>query len=449
MQDGLGFGAGGDERAIGVAELTERVRGVLAQGFAGSVVVAGEVSGFRERNHWYFSLKERDAVVSCVCWSRDIRRLPRDVVDEIADGVAVVVTGRVDYYPPQGRLQLYVEHVELAGRGRLEAELERLKGELAGKGYFAVERKRALPAVPAKVAVVTSRSAAALRDVEQTARQRWAGCELVLADVRVQGAAAAGEVAAAIDWLSAHGAAMGVEVVMVVRGGGSLEDLWAFNERVVADAIFRCGLPVVTGVGHEPDVTVAQLVADVGAATPTQAAMAVVPDGAALAEQVDQWSRRLRGALRGRAEVAAARVAAVARRAVMREPGALLADRRRLVEEMERRLGRGVADRLSREAAGVAALGRQLEAVGPMAVLRRGYSLTRKADGSVVRSAGQVRGGERIETTTAAGRIVSVVGAGDAGGDGAAAGGAKRTKGRKTKRRKGTATDEGGLFGGA
>ncbi|MEM6333609.1 MAG: exodeoxyribonuclease VII large subunit [Planctomycetota bacterium] len=447
MQDGFGFGAGGDERAIGVAELTERVRGVLAAGFAGAVVVAGEVSGFRERNHWYFSLKERDAVVNCVCWSRDIRRLPRKIVQDMSDGTAVVVRGRVDYYPPQGRLQLYVERVELAGRGRLEAELERLKGELAAKGYFAVERKRGLPAVPAKVAVVTSRSAAALRDVEQTARQRWAGCELVLADVRVQGAAAAGEVAAAIDWLSAHGAAMGVEVVMVVRGGGSLEDLWAFNERVVADAIFRCGLPVVTGVGHEPDVTVAQLVADVGAATPTQAAMAVVPDGGALAEQVDQWSRRLRGALRGRAEVAGARVAAVTWRSVMREPKALLTDRRRLVEEMERRLGRGVADRLSREAAGVAALRRQLEAVGPMAVLRRGYSLTRKADGTVVRAAGEVRDGERIETTTAAGQIVSVVGEGGAGGS-AAVGFVKRAKERKARREKGKAIDEGGLFGG-
>jgi exodeoxyribonuclease VII large subunit len=474
-----GRGADRGEAPIGVAALTERVRGVLAAGFAGQVGVAGEVSGLRERGHWYFSLREGEAVVSCVCWSRDVRRLADSVRAGVADGVAVVVRGRVDYYPPQGRLQLYVDTIELAGRGRLEEQLERLKAELAELGYFRVERKRALPLVPAKVAVVTSRSAAALRDVEQTARQRWAGCELALVDVRVQGASAAGEVAAAIHWLSEHGAARGIEVVMVVRGGGSLEDLWAFNERQVADAIFRCRLPVVTGVGHEPDVTVAQLVADVGASTPTQAAMAVVPQRETLDEQVDQWTRRLTSGLRRRAELAATRLAAVTRRPVMRAPKIMLTDRRRMLEETRRRLDRGVTDRLSREATGLAAMSRQLEAVGPMAVLRRGYSLTRKSDGSVVRSAEQVRAGERIETTTAEGKIVSVVGSGDGrseggqgktggqggggvGGEGAgvSAEGVRGGKGRKPHRGKakgkgkgtgkstGEPAEQGGLFDG-
>ncbi|MEM0915168.1 MAG: exodeoxyribonuclease VII large subunit [Planctomycetota bacterium] len=448
--------------AIGVAALTERIRSVLEAGFAERVVVAGEVSGFRQRNHWYFSLKEKDAVVSCVCWARDVARLPRKLAQDMGDGVAVVVTGRVDYYPPQGRLQLYVDKVELAGRGALEEQLERLKAELAAAGYFAADRKRALPAVPSKVAVVTSRSAAALRDVEQTARQRWAGCELLLVDVRVQGASAAGEVAAAVDWLSEHGREHGVEVVMVVRGGGSLEDLWAFNERVVADAIYRCRLPVVTGVGHEPDVTVAQLVADVGASTPTQAAMAVVPQREALDEQVDQWSRRLAMALRRRAELAEARLAAVADRGVLAEPGAMVVDRRARVERaeaglrrglraavreraglpgsLERRLAGAVRRWLAGSASSVEALSKRLDAVGPMAVLRRGYTLTKAADGALVRSAGDVRDGQRVTTVTGDGSFDSVVGEG--GGEAV-----PRPARRPRRSRGGRGAEPGGLFG--
>ncbi|MEO0965062.1 MAG: exodeoxyribonuclease VII large subunit [Planctomycetota bacterium] len=458
-----GVDGAGEATPIGVAALTERIRGVLSAGFAGRVVVAGEVSGFRERNHWYFALKEQDAVVSCVCWSRDVRRLSAGVTKGFVDGAAVVVMGRVDYYPPQGRLQLYVEKVELAGRGALEEQLDRLKAELSAAGYFLVERKRGLPLVPTKVAVVTSRSGAALRDVEQTARQRWAGCELVLVDVRVQGASAAGEVASAVDWLSEHGTGRGVEVVMIVRGGGSLEDLWAFNERVVADAIYRCRLPVVTGVGHEPDVTVAQLVADVGSATPTQAAMAVVPERGALDEQVDQWSRRLRLGLRRGAERAEARLERLTTRGVLAEPGVMAASRRERLARAAAGLGRGLSGvvrargeapqglgrrlggamkrRLASERARVAALSQRLEAVGPMAVLRRGYTLTRGADGALVRSSGGVRDGQRVTTVTGDGSFESVVGDGGAGDPPV-----KRRKPRGGRGASG-ASGAGGLFG--
>src|SRR5690606_26173107 len=219
---------------------------------------------FSDRAHWFFSLKDERATIRCVCFASSARQ----VECPVRDGMQVVCTGRVDFYDAQGHVQLYVDRIEPVGQGALELRLRQLMEELRELGYFDEAAKKPLPVLPRRVAVVTSRSAAALQDVIDTARRRWAGCRLYLYDVRVQGAAAAPEIARAIDALGRQHKRLRLDAIIVSRGGGSIEDLWAFNERIVAEAIHRCPLPIVAAIGHETDTTVAELVADLRCSTP-------------------------------------------------------------------------------------------------------------------------------------------------------------------------------------
>ena len=310
--------ASGDKLPWTVADLAREIKGAITRGLPAKVRVVGEVSNLSDRNHWFFSLKDESASIRAVMFASATRR----VGFPVRDGQAVVATGRVDFYDAQGSVQLYVDKLEPVGEGARELALRAMIEELRALGYFDQERKRALPAVPTRIAVVTSRSAAALQDVVDTARRRWAGCELVLIDVRVQGSEAAAQIAAALRALSAGGASRGIEAVLLTRGGGSIEDLWAFNERVVADAVFDCVLPIVAAIGHETDTTVAELVADRRCATPTQAAMTLVPDRAGLQEQVDQYARRMAPSLRRRVELDRHRLTAAARHPLFAQPGA-------------------------------------------------------------------------------------------------------------------------------
>lgn len=426
--------------AIPVADLVGQIKRTLNTHLPGKLRVVGEISNLSDRNHWFFSLKDDQAAIRCVMFASAARQ----VRFPVADGQAVVATGRVDVFPAQGQVQFYVDRLEPVGQGALEQQLRAMIDELRGLGYFDAEHKRPLPAIPRRIAVVTSRSAAALQDVIDTARRRWAGCELVLCDVRVQGDSAAPQIAAMIDRLSRDHAALGIDAVLLTRGGGSIEDLWAFNERSVADAIYRCGLPVVAAIGHETDVTVAELVADVRCATPTQAAMTLVPDGEALAQQVDQLDSRLTLALRRRAQHAGDRLRAAERHPAVTRPDRLLA---------------GPAERLSQASARLAtllprvtlagrdrldALTRHLDAVGPQKVLERGYTYTTDGDGKVVRSAMAASETAELTTVFVDGKVVSVP-VGRSGSTPPAS-----PKALKPKRRKREAKGEEGpgLFGG-
>lgn len=437
-------------RALTVSEVALLVKGVLAEAVPVKLRVVGEISNFSDRTHWFFSLKDEAAALRCVCFASAARRCGFP----LADGMQVVVTGRLDFYEVQGQLQLYVDKIEPVGLGVLDMRLRALCDELRRLGYFDPARKKPLPLVPRRVAVVTSKSGAALADVVNTARRRWAGCELLLMDVRVQGDNAAPQIAAAIRALSRHGAALGIEVIILTRGGGSMEDLWAFNERVVADAMFECSLPIVAAIGHETDVTIAELVADVRCATPTQAAMTVVPDAAALQQQVRQLQGRLNLLLRRELRHVSQRLEAVARHPVFRRPQNLLeAPQRRLdllagrmrgvlpqavsrssqrletiarhpffrmprsrIEPAQKRLQQ-LLQRLrlalpriwARSAERVDALARQLEALGPVNVLKRGYSYTLGPDQHVLRSVTAVQPGSRITTVLTNGRLLSTV----------------------------------------
>lgn len=394
---------------LSVTQLLGAIKGAINDTLPGKVRVVGEVSNLSDRNHWFFSLKDGEALIRCVMFASAARatRFP------VRDGLQVLATGRVDVFPGQGAVQLYVDRLEPVGQGELELRLREMIEELRGLGYFDPAHKKPLPTVPTRIAVVTSRSAAALQDVINTAHRRWPGCELLHIDVRVQGEAAAPEIAAAIRKLSEQGGRLGIDAIILTRGGGSIEDLWAFNERVVADAVYQCRLPIVAAIGHETDTTVAELVADHRCATPTQAAMTLVPDRAVLDQQVQQQASRLKLALRRRAQHDRQRLTALARHPAMSRPRRLVDRPRQSVEQLVARLARALPGRVVADRQRIEQLARHLEAVSPMRVLDRGYTLTLNPAGKPIRSAeSAVQAGE-LTTVFADGRVTSRIAGGD------------------------------------
>ena len=440
----------GVEPRLTVSQLADRIDGSLKAGFPGRVRVVGEVSNFTDRTHWYFDLKDAAAVVNCVMFAAATRKVTAAGV-RVQQGMQVVVGGRVEYYAKGGRVSLIVDSLEPVGVGALDLAFRQRCEELRSLGYFAVERKRPLPIFPRKVAVITSRTGAALQDVLNTIRRRCPAVGVVLADVRVQGDGAAGEVAAAIETVGRVHARLGIDAVLVTRGGGSKEDLWAFNERVVADAVLRCPVPVVAAIGHETDTTIAELVADERCATPTQAAMRLTPEIPALLRQTQTAERRLGTIITTRLRRASDRVEAAARhlpsavhllterlgrrvanasaRLDRAQPSAFRARmagrlgslsarldaaiHRRLaasdLRPIEGRLARSMGRYLEARAERLDALDRNLELVGPQKVLERGFSLTTDAQGRLVRSVAAIKPGEAVTTRLADGQFGSTV----------------------------------------
>jgi exodeoxyribonuclease VII large subunit len=434
------------EAPLTVTKLAGRIGAALAAGFPASVRVIGQVSGFRDRTHWYFDLKDEGAVASCVMFASAAKRLrftPQN-------GQEIIVSARPDYYAKGGKLALIVERVEPVGAGALELAFRALCEELKARGWFEQDRKRSLPTMPRRVAIVTSRTGAALQDVLDTMKRRMPALPLALVDVRVQGEGAAVEVAGAIRWLGRERERLGVDVILVTRGGGSMEDLWAFNERVVAEAIVSCPIPVVAAIGHETDVTIAELVADVRAATPTQAAMRLTPDREALIEQVAALSGRLRAVVRQRVRrgqeidglarhlrlAAQGQVRAIghalerlAGRLDAHRPAALHANRAATVDGLRLRLAAAMQRLLSevrlgdlsgalsrawavaneRTALHLDSFQRQFAAIDPTSVLKRGYSYTLREDGGLVRVPTDVKPGDRLRTRLSEGEVRSVV----------------------------------------
>jgi exodeoxyribonuclease VII large subunit len=442
--------AGLTEGALTVSRVAAMIRAAIEEHLPARMRVVGEVSGARRSTHLYFSLKDSTAVIGAVIFASALRKAGF----EPRDGQEVLATGRVEYYEPQGRLTLIVEKVEPVGEGAHEIRFRQLCEELRALGWFDPARKRPLPAFPRRIAVVTSASGAALQDVRVTMERRCPAVGLAVVPVRVQGDGAAGEVARALRFLSSEHRRLGIDAVIVTRGGGSPEDLAAFNEREVAHAIVECSIPVVAAIGHETDTTIAELVADERCATPTQAAMRLTPDRDALGRQLDSLGKRLHlnlaGALRahrqrllsaarhpvladphGAAREASRRLAHLAaelesaasyavhrpRRRLdgaalaleRRHPGASLARARAAHGAESKRLARALDRSIAASADGLAALWRRLDCVSPAAVLRRGYSCTRRPDGSIVRDAAALTPGERLTTHLASGSFESDV----------------------------------------
>ena len=384
---------------LSVAELARDVRELLERRYP-LLWVAGEISGLRPASsgHLYFVLKDAQAQVDCVMFRGRAAHLDW----EPREGLRVEAHALVTLYEPRGRFQLNVESMRRAGVGELYERFLRLKVKLEREGLFAPEAKRPLPEHPRRIGVVTSLQAAALRDVLTTLARRNPSIPVVVYPVPVQGEGAADRIARMLARASERAEC---DVLLLVRGGGSIEDLWAFNEEPVARAIRACGIPVVVGVGHETDTTIADFAADRRAPTPTAAAELVSPARAELLGRVLQLAARASREARRRIEYAIQSVDALARRIV--HPAARLRASRQLLGQLAARLCAATGRRFDGCAARLALARAGLQGLDPGAVLARGYSITRDEAGVVLRDAARIREGEKLTTTLAKGWIES------------------------------------------
>jgi exodeoxyribonuclease VII large subunit len=356
------------------------------------VRVIGEISNLTQAasGHLYFTLKDAEASISCVMW-----RSAAEVLDwQPEHGAAALARGRISVYPPRGSYQLYVDELQPEGLGDLHARFEELRERLRAEGLFEAERKRPLPEFPRVVGVVTSSQAAALRDVLNVLRRRYPLAQVLLSPALVQGDQAPPQIVAALQALDARD---DVDVILLVRGGGSLEELWAFNDERVARAVVACRHPVVSGVGHETDFTIADFVADLRAPTPSAAAELAVPDRADLQQQLviarDRLARSMDRLLSQMHQALHEHQRAVQRLS----PQARVDMHRQQVDDHVRRASHALAYRLNLRRSGLSGLEARLAALSPLATLERGYAIVRLADtGDVVRSTGQVRAGDGL-----------------------------------------------------
>jgi exodeoxyribonuclease VII large subunit len=387
--------------AVTVSQLLRNVRDTLERRFP-LMWVRGELSNLSRApsGHCYFTLKDDGAQVDCVMFRSRLAALGW----ELRNGAQVEVRALVSLYEPRGRFQLTVEGMRQAGLGPLYERFVRLKNRLEQEGLFEPAAKRALPEHPRCIGVVTSLSAAALRDVLTTLARRNRAIPVVVYPVPVQGEGAAARIAAMLARAGGRGEC---DVLLLVRGGGSLEDLWQFNEESVARAIRACPLPVVVGVGHETDFTIADFAADRRAPTPTAAAELASPSSAELAARLADRARRLSREMRRRLEYGTQAVDAWSRRLV--HPAERLRSYQQMVTQLSARLGFSFLHAIRSCEAKLARLGAALGSMDPQAVLARGYSITYTAAGEVLRDAAQVRPGETLRTALARGQVHSEV----------------------------------------
>ncbi len=391
-------------KVYAIGELTRAIKGLLEEAFSPNVWVAGEVSNLKKHTsgHWYLVLKDRESRLEAAIFRGVNLRLKYD----LQNGMEVIARGRLTVYQPQGQYQLQVEEVQPRGVGPLELAFRQLKEKLSRLGYFD-RRKRPLPPYPRRVALVTSPTGAAVRDMLETLTRRWPLAEVWVHPATVQGDGAGASIAAAIRRLNALA---GIDVVIIGRGGGSLEDLWAFNEECVAQAVFESRIPVVSGVGHETDLVISDMVADLRALTPTDAAMRVVPNKSDVLTWLSETETQLRELLLRRLDLARARLDDLMRRRCFRVPLERVRELERRLDEWHERLQRALRQRLAEWRRRLEAQAARLESLSPLNVLARGYSLTRtEADGVVVRTPAQVRPGDRLVTLVQHGRLISRV----------------------------------------
>ncbi len=420
-------------KVLSVWELTADIKRLLEKS-VGSVWVSGEITNLRLQSsgHVYFTLKDAAAQLSCVLF-RGTATAQRNL---LADGQKILVQGDVTVYEARGQYQLIVREVELHGVGALQIAFEKLKQKLAAEGLFAPERKRPLPRYPQRIGLVTSPTGAAIRDVLHVVKRRNPGLEIILAPCRVQGDGAAKEIAGAIRTLNEFNhqpSTANLQLILVTRGGGSLEDLWAFNEEAVARAIFESEIPVVSAVGHEIDFTIADFVADLRAATPSAAAEVITEGVFASREFIGDAPSLLQRAARRGLATAAENFSQLGGRLARLHPRRKLDELFQRLDDLQSGLSRGLksaarsrtlvlenlagrfwrakpSHHLKLRHAALRQLGKRLNALGPEQVLARGYSITMDAaTGTVLRDAVQVKAGQKLKTRLAKGEVLSRV----------------------------------------
>ena len=376
-----------------VSDLNEYVRRSLAADpILRLIRLRGEISGFKLHvsGHWYFTLKDDKSRINCVMF----RQSAQQVSFRPQDGMRVVLEGTVGLYTASGMYQFYAEKMEQDGVGALYLKLEELKQKLMREGLFDASRKRPLPLLPRKVGIVTARTGAVIHDIATVSRRRHPGVQLVLRPAQVQGEGAAKDIAQGIEEIALL---PGVDVIIVGRGGGSVEDLWAFNEEVVARAIYRSRIPVISAVGHEPDVTISDYVADLRAATPSNAAELAVPDRAELAGALDHLARRLERGIAHPLATVRQKLERLGGSPVLTDPSNYVRERRLLLDYHSRRLLHGLEQSLAGEKGRLGKLAASLDALSPLKVLGRGYAIARSEDGTVITSTQQVAVGDVLD----------------------------------------------------
>lgn len=361
------------------------------------LLVRGEVSNYKcyPSGHHYFSLKDEQGSIRCVMFRGDAARLRFKPVN----GLSVIAYGRVSVYPRDGQYQLYCTQLMEDGRGALDRAFEELKKKLEAQGLFDPAKKQPLPAYPRRIALVTSPAGAAVRDMIRILRQRWPLTEVLVVPVRVQGEGAAEEIAAAIHQVNNRD---DIDLIITGRGGGSREDLWAFNEEPVAWAIALSNIPVISAVGHEPDVTISDYVADLRASTPSNAAELAVPDQQQERQRLEGLTFRLRQAMEVQLDRDRKELRRLEQSRVLRNPVAVVDDQRMRLDGVQRRLAMALERTLRRGRVELAGLAGRVDAMSPLKVLSRGYAIA-KAEGRAVTTVEQVQSGQAMDVLVADG----------------------------------------------
>ena len=393
------------QNVLSITQLTEYIRGRLDDDpFLGQVAVRGEISNYKvyPSGHHYFTLKDEGAALKCVMFKSSAVRL-RFRPD---NGMKVIAMGKVTVYPRDGAYQLYCAAMAMDGVGDLYAAFEQLKKKLAAQGLFDPAHKKPLPKCPGTIGIVTSSAGAAVHDMLRILRKRYPLTKVRLLPVRVQGAEAPGEIAAAIRYANRYRLA---DLLIVGRGGGSIEDLWAFNDELVAHAIYESEIPVISAVGHEPDVTISDYVADLRAATPSNAAELAVPDQDALRQNLDAMSSAMASALSRQWKAARQHLNVLSQSPALRSPTGYIEQREKSLELLKNRLIAAQNQSITRKNQRYIAAVSKLDAMSPLKVLTRGYAMAQTEAGEVLRSVRQVELGERISVLLSDGKLSATI----------------------------------------
>ena len=392
-------------QVFSVTQVNEYIRNKMdTDPFLGAVAIRGEISNYKiyPSGHHYFTMKDEGAAIKCVMFKSSaikMRFRPEN-------GMQVIAMGKISVYPRDGAYQLYCSALVLDGVGDLYAAFEQLKIKLAAKGMFDPANKKPLPKYPGTIGIVTSSAGAAVHDMLRILRKRYPLTQVRLLPVRVQGVEAPGEIAAAIHYANRYQLA---DLLIVGRGGGSIEDLWAFNDEVVAQAIFDSQIPVISAVGHEPDVTISDFVADLRAATPSNAAELAVPDREALYQQLDTMSAAMETSLLRQLKAARKHLQMLSASPAMQSPYEYMHQRRQTLDGLRNRLIAVQDKQTFRARQRFTALTAKLDAMSPLKVLSRGYSMTTTEDGDVVRSVKQVDEGDKIRVVLGDGEMQATI----------------------------------------
>jgi exodeoxyribonuclease VII large subunit len=391
--------------ALSVSQLNALIRDTLQAAFP-RVWVRGEITDLSrpQSGHVYLSLKDDQSQLRAVMWRNTASRLRFD----LQDGMEVLCEGMVDVYPPRGTYQLIIQQIEPRGIGALQLALMQLREKLAAEGLFDPLHKQPLPRFPRQIAVITSPTGAAIRDFLEIVRRRWRGAKILVIPSRVQGTEATEEIIQAMR--TAHRLRPLPDLLVLARGGGSLDDLWCFNEERLVREIHAARIPIISAIGHEIDVTLADLVADLRALTPTAAGEHAVPSQSELLHQLHSLARLMSAALQRRWQAAKVHVEALAQRRALADPHQLIHDRMHQLDDIAGRLNRAVAQRQVFWRQQTDQWTGRLQTLNPLAVLERGYSLTqRSTDEAIVRDSRQVQPGDEIRTRLAKGQLISRV----------------------------------------